>query len=203
MCVGFLLLTGGIVGLATIQPSDDSSALVFAGLAGLGFGAPLILVIAGVQLCTPHHLIATATAAATCSRAIATAVFTAIFSAALNSRLETYVPTYIAGAALQAGLPPGSLVAFITALTSEDIPALEDVAGVSPTIIAAGISALKQAYADGLRIVYIIAAPFGAVACIACFFLGDLSGVMNYVVDAPVEVLHAKHESAKDADVDI
>jgi hypothetical protein len=38
-----------------------------------------------------------------------------------------------------------------------------------------------------------IAAPFGALACIACFFLGDMKAVMNYHVDAPVEDLHAKH----------
>jgi hypothetical protein len=41
--------------------------------------------------------------------------------------------------------------------------------------------------------VYIIEAPFGVVACLACFFLGDLKSVMNYSVDAPVEDLRAKH----------
>jgi hypothetical protein len=30
--VGFLLLTGGMVGLATIQPEDDLQALIFSGL---------------------------------------------------------------------------------------------------------------------------------------------------------------------------
>jgi hypothetical protein len=38
-----------------------------------------------------------------------------------------------------------------------------------------------------------IAAPFGALACIACFFLGDMKAVMNYHVDAQMEDLHAKN----------
>ncbi|KAJ5297581.1 hypothetical protein PENANT_c005G09775 [Penicillium antarcticum] len=193
MIAGFVILTGGIVGLTTIQPGNDFNALAFAALTGLGFGAPLILIIAGVQLSVPHHLIATATAATTCSRAVAAAVFTAIASAAMNSRLEKYIPTYTAKAALEAGLPKSSLVGFIKALTSEDTAALQKVAGVSSHIIEAGVMALKQAYADGVRIVFIIAAPFGVVAILACIFLGDLKSVMNYGVDAPVENLQAKH----------
>ncbi|KAJ5365236.1 hypothetical protein N7517_008122 [Penicillium concentricum] len=193
MVAGFMIFTGGIVGLATIQPGDDINALAFAALTGLGFGAPLILVIAGVQLSVPHHLIATASAATTCSRAVATAVFTAIASAALNSRLEKYIPAYTAQAALEVGLPEFSLAEFIKALTSQDTAALQKVTGVSSHIIAAGVTALEQAYADGIRIVFIIAAPFGVVAIISCVFLGDLKSIMNYGVDAPVEELHAKH----------
>lgn len=190
---GFVILTSGIVGLASIQPGDNINSLAFAALAGLGFGAPLILVISGVQLSVPHHLIATATAATTCSRAVAAAVFTAIASAAMTSRLDKYIPAYTAKAALEAGLPQSSLAGFIKALTSGDTVALQNVAGVSSHITEAGVIALKQAYADGIRVVFIIAAPFGVLAIIACIFLGDVKSVMNYGVDAPVEDLHAKH----------
>jgi hypothetical protein len=193
--VGFLLFTSGIVGIATIQPNNSINAIIFAGLAGLGMGGPLVLVVAGVQLSTPHHLIATATAVTTSSRAVSATVFTAIYGAALTTRLNNYIPSYIAGAALKAGLPESSLKAFIGALAGNDSAALPSIPGVTPTIIKAGIAALKQAYADGIRVVYIIAAPFGAVACLACFFLGDLNSVMNYSVDAPVEDLHAKHHN--------
>ncbi|KAN0112347.1 putative siderophore iron transporter [Hyaloscypha variabilis] len=191
--VGFLLLTAGIVGLATIEPSQSTNAVIFSGLAGLGFGAPLVLIIAGVQLSTPHHLIATATAVTTSFRAIAATVFTAIYAAALSTRLASYIPSYVAAGALSAGLPKSSLMEFVEALASDNTTAVAHVPGVNPVIIAAGIAALKQALADGIRVVFIIAAPFGAVACIACFFIGDLSKIMNYHVDAPVEILHAKH----------
>jgi hypothetical protein len=190
--VGFLILTGAIIGFATIQPSNSTSAIVFSGLFGLGFGSPLALIIAGVQLSTPYHLIATATALTTSSRAVAAATFTAIYSATLNDRLAKYIPNYVAEAALRAGLPKSSLAAFVGALTSNNATALPGIPGVTPLVIGAGVSALKQAFADGIRAVFIIAAPFGALACIACFFLGDMKATMNYHVDAPMENLHAK-----------
>jgi hypothetical protein len=194
---GFLCFTGAIFGLATIQPNDSTSAIVFSGLAGLGFGAPLILLITGVQLATPYHLIATATAVTTSSRAIAATVFTAIYAAALNNRLSVDLPAYIAKAAAMAGLPPSSIEAFVGALASNDAAALGNIAGVTPAIIGAGVVALKQAFADSVRVVYMIAAPFGALACIACWFLGDMSKKMDYRVDAPVEELHAKAAVSK------
>lgn len=197
--VGFLLSTSGIVGLATIQPSDSTSAIIFAGIFGLGMGGPLVLVITGVQLSTPHHLIATATAVTASFRAVSATTFTAINSAALTTRLNQYIPSYVGTAAIKAGLPKISLEEFIGALTSNNSTALAGIQGATPTIIQASVVALKQAYADGLRAVYMIAAPFGAVACIACFLLGDLKPVMNYSVDAPVEDLHAKRHRNGDA----
>jgi hypothetical protein len=191
--IGFLLFTSGMVGLATIQPNDSTNAIVFAGLAGLGMGGPLVLIVAGVQLSTPHHLIATATAVTTSSRAVSATIFTAIYGATLNTRLSKDIPSYVAAAAAKAGLPQSSLGAFIAALAGNNLAALPSIEGVTPTIISAGVAALKQAFADAIRAVYMIAVPFGAVACVACFFLGDLKSVMNYSVDAPVEDLHAKH----------
>jgi hypothetical protein len=191
--IGFLLFTSGMVGLATIQPNNSTNAIVFAGLAGLGMGGPLVLIVAGVQLSTPHHLIATATAVTTSSRAVSATIFTAIYGATLNTRLSKDIPSYVAAAAAKAGLPQSSLGAFIAALAGNNLAALPSIEGVTPTIISAGVAALKQAFADAIRAVYMIAVPFGAVACVACFFLGDLKSVMNYSVDAPVEDLHAKH----------
>jgi len=193
ICVGFAIMTGGLVGLATTQPGDSTRAIIFSGLFGLGLGAPLALIIAGVQLSTPYHLIATATALTTSTRAVAVAMFTAIYSAVVNNRLNKYIPSYVAPAAIRAGLPMTSVSAFVGALGADDTSALLKVPGITPAVIAAGAAALKQAFADGIRVVFIIAAPFGAVACVVCFFLGDLKSVMNYHVDAPLEELHAKH----------
>lgn len=190
--VGFVIYTSGIVGLSTIQPSQSTNAIAFTALAGLGFGAPLILIVAGVQLSTPHHLIAIATAATTSARAVAATVFTAIYAAAVSTRMATYIPEYISKAALQNGLTKSSIVPFIEALTSHNTTAVYMVPGVDQAIVQAGEDALHHAYADGLRVVYIIAAPFGALACIICYFLGDLKKTMNYHVDAPIEKLRAR-----------
>lgn len=193
LLAGYLIFTGALIGMCTVQPSDGTTAIVMAGLAGFGFGAPLILIITGVQLSTPHSLIATATAVTTSSRAVAATVFTAIYAAALTSRLDGNIPREVGRAAAAVGLAPASIPAFVKALASKDTEALGSIPGVDPAVIAAGVVALKQALADSIRVVYIIAVPFGALACIACLFLGDLRKTMNYHVDAPVEDLHAKH----------
>ncbi|EXJ73007.1 uncharacterized protein A1O5_04156 [Cladophialophora psammophila CBS 110553] len=202
--LGYLIFTGAIIGWTTIQPNDSTTACVMSGLAGFGFGAPLILIIAGVQLSTPHSLIATATAVTTSSRAVAATVFTAIYAAALNTRLTTNIPSGVGGAVAKAGLPASSIPSFVEALAAGNTDALSSIPGVTPAIIAAGVAGLKQALADSIRVVYIIAAPFGAVACIACLFLGDLRKTMNYIVEAPVEELHAKkhhhHDQRRDSE---
>lgn len=192
MAAAFLIFAAGLAGLASIEPDDSTRALVFNGLAGIGFGGPLVLIIAGVQLATPHHLIATATAVITSSRAVAATIFTAIYAASLDTRIAVNLPADIAAAALKAGLPPSSLPAFITALADSDTAALATIPGVSPAIIGAGVGGLKQAFADSLRVVYMIAAPFGILAFVLCWFIGDMRSTMNYRVDAPVEDLHAK-----------
>lgn len=191
MFVGFLLLTSGAVGFATIQPGQSINALCFTGLTGIGFGGPLALVFAGVQLTTPPDLIATATAVTTSARAVASTIFTAIFTATVNTRLGRNIPDYVGKAAIDAGLPTKSVKAFIDALTNYDDAALSKVSGVTPDIISVGAAALKQAYADSIRLVFIIGSAFGALACVLCFFLGDVRETMNNRVDAPVEDLHA------------
>ena len=190
--VGFLMYTGGIAGLATVRPGQSANQIIFAALAGAGFGAPLILIIAGVQLSTPHHLIATATAVTTSSRAVAATVFTAIYAATFSSRVATNLPADVSAAALQNGLPPTSIGPLLGALTGPDPSAVAKVPGITPRIIGASVAALKGAFADSLRDVYLIAVPFGIVACIMCLFLGDMRKTMNYRVDAPVEEMHAK-----------
>lgn len=190
LIVGFLIWTGGTVGMATIQPNQSVNCLVFNAICGLGFGSPLILLIAGTQLSVPHHLIATATAVMTSSRAVAAAVFTAIYSAAVGSSMTAKLPKYVSKAAIGAGLPQSSLPAFVPAMLGEDAGAVEKLA--TPAVIAAAKKAVLQASADSYRIVYIMAACVGVVACIVAWFIEDVTKLMTYHVDAPVEVLHAK-----------
>lgn len=192
LSVGFLILTGGVIAFATIEPDDGLKTLIFAGLAGIGFGGLIILILTAVQLSTPHHLIATATAVTISSRSVAASVFTAIYVAAYSERLKRNLPSYIAAAAMKAGLPQYSLEAFVAALANQDEASLHHIQGVTPRIISAGVAALKSAYADSFRVVYIIAAPFGVVAAISCLFMANMKSTMNYKVDAPVENLTSK-----------
>jgi hypothetical protein len=192
LSVAFLIFTGGIAGLATVQPDDELNPLIFAGLAGIGFGGLIILIITVVQLSTPHHLIATATAVTVSSRSVAGSVFTVAYVTAFSDRLNRKLPSYVAVAAAKAGLPAASVGSFVAALASGDQAALQQVKGVTPGIISAGLAALKSAYADSFRVVYIMAAPFGIAAAVSCWFMARMDGTMTYQVDAPMESLKAK-----------
>lgn len=176
--------------MATIEANQSVNHVVFNGLCGLGFGGPLILLISCAQLAVPHHLIATATAVMTSSRAVAAAMFTAIYSAAVGSSETSKMPSYIAKAAVGAGLPQASVSEFVHAMLSKNTAVLEKLG--TPAILAAAKKASLHATADSFRLVYIIAAPFGLVACILAWFIEDMTTLMTYHVDAPVEVLHAK-----------
>lgn len=87
----------------------------------------------------------------------------AIFNSTLNSKLGSG----IAAAVLPLGLPPTSLEAFIGALAGE-APAAEIAAipGVTPQIIGAGVGALKQAFLESFKWVYVAAAVISAVSAI-------------------------------------
>lgn len=188
----FVLYTAFLVAFATVQPGDNVNQIVFAAGLGVGFGGPLIILIAATQLSVPHSAIALATAAIVSARALAASAFTAIYVAAFNTRIAANLPAYIAKAAVQAGLSAEAIPAFVQAMAAGNSTAIEAVPGVTTALINQGSAAVKSAYADSIRIVYIIAAPIALVACVMVYFLGDLKKMMDYHVDAPVEVLQAK-----------
>lgn len=197
IAVGFIILAGSAIGMATLEPGQSINQLAFAGLAGVGFGSPLILIVTAIQYAVPHSLMATATALTNSSRAVAGTTFIAIYGAALSSETASKIPQYITKAAVAAGLPAGSIPAFITALSSSDFDALYKIQGVTPTVVQQGSGALEQAYADSLRVIFIIVAPLGVVACVASFFMANMRNTMNYHVDAPAEELHSKHKTTE------
>ncbi|OQV07087.1 hypothetical protein CLAIMM_11571 [Cladophialophora immunda] len=198
IAAGYLLLTGGLVGFATIQPGESVSAIAFAVLTGLGFGVILALVVTAIQLCTPHHLIATSTAVLTTTRALALTVGVSVYTAVFTDSIGKKSPAMVASAAAKNGVPASSVPEFVQAFLLNDRDALGKIAGVTPSVLAACAAAVKQASADSLRLVFIIAAPVSAVAVFLCYFLADLRTLMDYRVDAPVEELHAKQHHSED-----
>lgn len=192
LLVGFALWTGGLIGQSTLQPGQLATALGTIALLGVGLAGPLILILAGVQLTIPPDLMATGSAAVVCTRALGATIFTAIYGAAVNGRLNQYLPKYIANAVLPLGLAPSSLGLFIRDLSTQDFSSLESLPGVTPQIIAAGAQALQQAFVDAIRVVFIVGAALGGLACVLCFCLQSLKHRMDYQVDGPVETLHAK-----------
>ncbi|KAL2064579.1 hypothetical protein VTL71DRAFT_3716 [Oculimacula yallundae] len=176
LAVGFAILTAGIIGLATVQPRHSTSAIISA-LWGVGFSAPLCLIIAALS----RPVLAR-------SRRLCSNSFT------VDGRMDEFIPSYVGKAAVIAGLPGSSVPAVIGALVSYNMPALATIPGVAPVIIGAGVPSLKQAAANSIRVVFMIAAPFRALAVVCYFFLGSLTHEMNSRVDVPVEELHAKYQ---------
>lgn len=194
LIVGFSIWTGGLIGQSTVQPGQNSIALGTLVLVGIGIAGPLLLILAGVHLSIPPHLMATGSAVVVCSRSFGATIFTAINSVVVGDRLNKLIPSYVASAVLPLGLPPSSLGLFLEDLTMYDFAGLAAVPGASPQIVGAGIAALKQAFADSVRPAFIIAACFGVVACILCACFRSIRNYMDYKVDAPIEELHKKHK---------
>lgn len=199
LMVGYLLFTAGVGAMMSVRPGDSTNALIFCGLAGLGLGAPLSLVFSAVQLAVPHHVLATATAFVASARAIGISVFTAIFTVALNQSLASSIAKWVPKAAAEAGVPTQSISAFVLGITTHD-PDVGNIPGVTASMVQAGALALQNATSDALRVVFAIATPFGLVSVIIAYFLGSFRDTMNYVVEAPLEELHAKHQNEKVAE---
>ena len=67
-------------------------------------------------------------------------------------------------------------------------------------MVEAGVLASQNGLSDALQVVFAIAMPFGVISAILAYFLGSYKMTMNYVVEAPMEELHAKHRSEKHLD---
>lgn len=189
LAAGFFIFTCGTIGLATIQPGQNINAMAFSAVNGVGFGAALILIVTAIQYAAPHHLIGTVTALTISTRALGASVTTAICGAAFGDSFGGKLPVYVGHAALSAGLPQSSLGAFIGALASNHFNDLLSIPGVTPEIVSAGTGALQHAYADSLRLVFIIVAPFGMFGTILCFFMPSFEATMNKHIDEPLEAI--------------
>ncbi|KAJ9606740.1 hypothetical protein H2200_008749 [Cladophialophora chaetospira] len=196
MMVGFIMFSAGVGALISVRPGDSVKALIFEGLAGFGLGAPLALVVAGVQLAVPYQVLATATALIASARAIGIAVFTAIFTVAFNRSMTSSIAKWIPRAAVLAGVPGPSIPDFVKAIANHD-PNVASIPGVTAAMVQAGILADKNALADALQVVFAIAMPFGVISAVMAYWLGSYKETMNYVVEAPVEELHAKRRGEK------
>jgi len=197
MCAAFIIWTIGLIGQATVEPNQRSKFLGFGVLVGIGLAGPLSLILAAVHLSVPKQILATASAAVVSSRSLGATIFVAAYAAAVGNRLASYIPRYVADAVLVLGLPPTSLGPLLADLAAQNVEGLSSIPGVTPQIIEAAVRALDQAYADGIRIVWIIAAVIGALAAVLVPLLKDLKDKMDYIVDAPVEELHEKHHDAE------
>jgi hypothetical protein len=80
------------------------------------------------------------------------------------------------------------------ALASGNSAALEAVPGVTPGIIAASITPLKEAFAQSFKYIWIMEVPFMVLALVCVLFLKSTKEQMNWIVNRPVEAItYKKH----------
>lgn len=195
LMAGFTLVSIGMIGLSTWQPSQSGKSLAFSVIYGLGLGAPFALAVSGAQLVVPHHVLARASGVLSCGRAFGVAIFTAIFYAVYHSALGNHLPKKIAAAAAAAGLPAASIKALIAGYRAGSSQAvLANIPDVTPQILKATHLAYEQSQCDSVRLIFIIAAVFASLGAIFSFFICDLREAMTYTVEAPMEKLHAKRQ---------
>jgi hypothetical protein len=109
--------------------------------------------------------------------AVAGAIYTSIYS----NRYKSEIPAILLDQASKAGYS-GSFEALLTASKANTAKAYNAVAGMTPQVLAASQLAVKEAYIQAFRLVFLVAIAFGAVAI--------ASALMTRSV--PIENKHSK-----------
>jgi N-acetylmuramic acid 6-phosphate (MurNAc-6-P) etherase len=122
-----------------------------------------------------------------------------IYVSILTNRLATTLPANVAPAASKAGLPTTALPALFAALAAGTPTALEAVPGINPTIIAAVGDAVKTAYTQAFKTVYLTSIAFGGLAIIAALFVTPIDGLLTDFVARKIRGVEAKHVDPVDS----
>ena len=128
------------------------------------------------------------------------AVLSAVYSAILSTRLSETIPNQVPSALVNAGLPSSSVADFLTALTSGSATALQTIKGISPSIIAAGTAAYKEASSDAYRTVFLSTIAINGIGIILTFFVPnpDLDAPEMTDVSAPIHKAAVKSDKEKE-----
>lgn len=98
------------------------------------------------------------------------AVATAIYSAILANRFADRLPVKMAPVIQSNNIPSSAIPELLAAAAVNTAEAYEAVPGISPRIITEAVMAVKFAYVDAFRLVYLVAIAFGVLAIIAASF---------------------------------
>ena len=106
--------------------------------------------------------------------------------------MTTTLPANIAPAALKAGLPSADLPALFAAIAAGTATAMEAVPGITPTVIAAVGDAVKAAYSQAFKTVYLTSIAFGGLSIIAALFITSIDDLMTDFVARKIRGVETK-----------
>lgn len=167
--------------LAGTTPFNVGYAIAMATLDSFGVGAIVVPALTLALYACPDRYIGTTAALSLSVRFLGGSVGTAIYYNIFNTKIKTNLPAYVGKAAVQAGLPQDSVVAFVTAITTP-ITGAEDaqkVPGVTPQILQAGALAAEWAFNDSLKYVWYATIPFGIICMLCCLALPNIRQYMT------------------------
>ena len=98
------------------------------------------------------------------------AVATAIYSAILANRFAEKLPVKMAPVIQSNNIPKSAVQDLLAAAAVNTPDSYEAVPGITPKIIAEAAMAVKYAYVDAFKLVYLVAIAFGVLAIIAASF---------------------------------
>ncbi|KAJ4357492.1 uncharacterized protein N0V89_002068 [Didymosphaeria variabile] len=186
-CLTVITLGTLFLGLAALsKPDTPGMTISFMMLATIFVGWNEALVLPICTIVIPDQAeIGTAAGVAGSSRSAISTVASTIYSVVLASRTTTELTRQVPGAVVAAGLPAGSVSAYMTAIAaggSETL--LSKIDGLTPEVLAAGTQAYRWAYTDAYKTIFLVSLAFGGLAIIASFFIPDVDHLMGGKVAA-------------------
>lgn len=106
--------------------------------------------------------------------------------------MTTTLPANVAPAALNAGLPSEDLPALLAAIAAGTATAMEAVPGITPTVVAAVGDAVKVAYSQAFKTVYLTSIAFGGLSIIAALFITSIDDLMTDFVARKIRGVETK-----------
>ncbi|KAK3703014.1 hypothetical protein LTR37_014744 [Vermiconidia calcicola] len=169
---GFMIIQTALIGsLASIGVNDRAQAIATIIVLAATITPPQLLSFAMISMGIDNQVdIGLANGLASTFRLMGGAVATAIYSAILANTFADRLPLKMQSVIRANDVPASMVPNLLAAAGLNTAEAYEAVPGLTPEIIAASQMAVKFAYVDAFKLVYLVALAFGGIAIVAASF---------------------------------
>lgn len=170
--VGFMVVQTALIGsLASIGLDDRAQAIPTIVVLAAVITPPQLLSFAMISMGIENQVdIGVANGLASTFRLMGGAVATAIYSAILANQFASSLPNKMAPVIASNSISQENARGLLAAAALNTAEAYETVPNISPDIVEASQGAVKLAYVEAFRLVYLVAIAFGILACTAALF---------------------------------
>ena len=181
--------------MASSTPDTPIRAAIFVFLAASFIGWNEILNSTIATICiADQREIGTATGIAGSARSFISTICSTVYTVILSNRLATTIPSRVPPAVVAAGLPAGSVPAFLQALTLGTQAAWAAVEGLTPQIQAVGVRAYQEANSAAYKTVFLSTIAFCGVGMVASFWAPKIDHLLGRDVVVQVRGRGVKDE---------